>query len=435
MLKFFELFIVGFAPIFATVVMWYKLLNKKIDFKNYKLYITLFLSTIISLLNYFNANAFLRIFTATIILMLFFKYLFRNNIQRTIITPIFSQLIIMISEMLFAILIVLIFKLNSEEIVSTQFGKVFSNISIAIIAIFLSRIPIIYKFYNFIINITDKISKNVLVIFSLITILIANILTMVLYYKIDFMYLLIFNTMLTVFCFSIVLYSFKTKNNYIKVYDKYNTTLNSLKEYEDILDRYRVSNHENKNQLLTIRNMLPKSNKKVVSYIDTIVENKLKDNDKVMLETAKIPAGGLRGLVYSKILLMKDLDIHYELVISSEIKTVDLINKIDDSTMLDICKIIGVYLDNAIQAVENLKDKYVNIEMYLENKDLVISISNNYQNVIDIEKIEEKGYTSKGDGHGYGLTLTKEIIDNNKKLSNQKKMSKEIFTQMLKIKM
>jgi len=220
------------------------------------------------------------------------------------------------------------------------------------------------KLYDFLIKITDRINRNKLIVFSLFIVVIANLLTMFLYYRVEFVYLLIFNTCLTLFCLSIVIYSFKTQNNYIKVYDKYNTTLNSLKEYEDILDRYRISNHENKNQLLTIRNMLPKTNKKIISYIDKIIENKLKDNEKAMVEACKIPAGGLRGLIYSKILVMKNLKINYILEISKEVKTVDLIN-LDDSLMLDMCQVIGVYIDNAIGEVKKLKKKYINIEIYL----------------------------------------------------------------------
>ena len=180
--------------------------------------------------------------------------------------------------------------------------------------------------------------------------------------------------------------------------------------------------------------MLHKTNKKAISYIDSIVDNKLKDDEKIMYEASKIPAGGLRGLVYSKILTMKDLNIKYNLKISNDIKTVDLI-KIDDYLMLDICKIIGVYLDNAIQEVENLEQKYINIELYLDCENLVISISNNYKGVIEIDKIEQKGYSSKGKNHGYGLALAKDIIENNKHLLNEKRITKEIFSQILKIKM
>ena len=62
-------------------------------------------------------------------------------------------------------------------------------------------------------------------------------------------------------------------------------------------------------------------------------------------------------------------------------------------------------------------------------------ISNNYKCVIEIEKLEEKGYTSKGKVHGYVLCLVKDLIKNNKKLTNKKTISKETFCQQLIIKL
>ena len=117
-----------------------------------------------------------------------------------------------------------------------------------------------------------------------------------------------------------------------------------------------------------------------------------------------------------------------------EVRTVDLINSLENSDILSVCQVIGVYLDNAIQAVTNIKKKYINIDMYLDDDNLVFEISNYYEGKLEINKIEEKGYTTKGNGHGYGLSLANSIISKNKKLINEKKLSDSIFTQVLKIK-
>lgn len=418
----------------AIFYMWSKLNERKINFKDYKVYLSLFIIVIFSIFNYYIVNQFIRIVVITIFLGFNFWYIFRESLKETVITSIISQTITMIAEMIFAIIISCLFGLNSEDIVNTQFGQFLGNLIISIMILLIVNIPIIKKAYKSLIKATDKVGNNQLVITSFILIIFANLLTMVLYYQIEFIYLLIFNTLLTIFCLIIVIYSFKTKSKYMKVSNKYNTTINSLKEYDDILDKYRISNHENENQLLTIRNMLPEKDKKAISYIDNLVKTNIKDNGEVMFDVSKIPAGGLRGLIYSKVLEMKELNIDYELEISNSVKTVDLIN-IDDLLMLDICKVIGVYLDNAIQAVQNLEEKYINIEMYLDENDLVISILNNYSGQIMIDKIEQKGYTSKGKGHGYGLTLAKKIIDSNDNLINEKGISRDSFSQTLKIKL
>ena len=418
---------------YTLIIICSKLLNKKIDYKNYKVYVSLILLATISILNYYFVNNFIKITIISMLMVICCYFLFKCGIKSAVTAVILTHLIVMISDGLVAIILTVVFNLNAYES-NFQISPILINVLASVFCMFVYKLFFMKKLYNFIIKRTKKIKTFEITILCLIIIIFTNLFVMLTYKQTDFRVTIIINMIFTIFCFLIVLYSLKTKNNYNKVYDKYNTTINSLKEYEDILDKYKISNHENKNQLLTLRNMLHKTNKKAISYIDSIVDNKLKDDEKIMYEASKIPAGGLRGLVYSKILTMKDLNIKYNLKISNDIKTVDLI-KIDDYLMLDICKIIGVYLDNAIQEVENLEQKHINIELYLDCENLVISISNNYKGVIEIDKIEQKGYSSKGKNHGYGLALAKDIIENNKHLLNEKRITKEIFSQILKIKM
>lgn len=242
----------------------------------------------------------------------------------------------------------------------------------------------------------------------------------------------IFNIVTMVIFFAIIINSLKNKNDYIEVSDKYNTTVTSLKEYEVIVKNYRLSSHENKNQLLTIRNMIKNEEKDIPDYIDKIVKNELKDDEYLKNQSKIIPEGGLRGLIYSKMLVMKSKEIEFDFSIDKAISTVELI-KLGEETVLDICKIIGVFLDNAIEAVGALEEKFIDLEMSIENKRLSISVTNNYEGTIPISEIENQGYTTKGEGHGYGLALVKKLIDENQLLKNEKYISSDEFTQCLVI--
>lgn len=423
--------IIGIAMMnFSHVYTWHKLERKKINYRNYKLYIVLFISIIFLMASVSVVDKFMKIACTTTISILLNYYLMRQSIKRTVLIVIITQIITMSAE---TVLMFVLAMLGADigRVTSDIFGSFAVNTSVAIIVILVNMfMKIIPRIYQWIVKGTEKISSQCFIAISFIAILISNVLAMTVYYRIDFKYLLVFNTLVTIVYFIIIIHSLYNRNSYLKVFDKYNTTLSSLKEYEDILNQYRVSNHENKNELMTIRQMVKNKEKTVIEYIDKIVENKLRDNEELMGLSMVIPEGGLRGLIYSKMLIMKEKKIEFEISVDKAIKTVELI-KMKEGLLLDICKIVGVFLDNAIEEVEKLEERFVDLEMSLENRNLCISITNNYKGKINIEEMEEQGYTTKGEGHGYGLYLVRKIVEENTLLKNEKEITANGFTQRL----
>ncbi len=418
---------------FAYIFIWSRLLDKKIDFKDYKYYIVQVLFAFLMLLNFLFINTIFRVLVIVVIMTIFCYFLFKCNYRISFITSIFSQLTMMISELIFAILAVVILKIDSNFIVSNLVGKLIANIFISIIAIMACNIKIIQNLYNKIASSITEIKINSFVIIILATIITINFNFLSVYYHYPLLSIIIGNIAISVIYIFIYYKYLIAETNYSKINDKYNNTLNSLKEYEEILDVYRVSNHENKNQLLMIRNMIIKKEKDIPEYIDKIIDNKIKDDEKLMFDTNKIPAGGLRAVIYSKLLVMKDEKIDFNLIVDRKVRTVDLI-ELGESLMFDVCRITGVFLDNAIEEVKNKEDKRIFIELFTDEDKLCIKISNNFKGSINIEKIYDKGYTTKSEGHGYGLALVKEIVDKNSKLTNLTSVENDIFTQLLEIK-
>lgn len=426
-----SIIIYSFILVSSLLLIWHKLLDKKIIFKKSRLYITLIGLMTCSVFNYFLVNKFIKIVSITIVFIYFFRFLFNEKIQKCIITPIFYQLIIMLSESFYALAVIML-KFNIKDTIDSFWINMLSNILIAILSIMISKMKLIKKLYNKVIDFTDRISEIQLTLFCVIAILVANILSMIIYYKIPIQYLLIFNVSLTLLCCIVVFYSFKTQNSYNKVSDKYNIAINSLNDYEDMMSKYRIDNHENKNLLLAIRAMIINNEKDIPKYINSMIKDKYNDNEKLLMKVNVIPSGGLRATIYSEVLKIRKKDIKCSLTIDKKLKSITLI-ELDTNTIIDLCKIIGVFIDNAIEEVDNLEEKNIGISLYTDDNQLIIEISNNYNHSIQMDKIYDKGYTTKSEGHGYGLYMVKEIIEKNNKFENNINISKNIFTQIVKV--
>jgi len=413
---------------------WYKLLGEKIPWKSCKFYLVLLILSILGTFVNFMLPQYLKIILMILLLFISNLVLLNRNLNSTIITVSISEFIVMICEVVFVFLVIPFAGDSAETLQNSFAGILVINLGICCLSFSTLLTPFPYRLYDLLSKAFNNVHNNILIINFLVTVLLAVLLTVMGWMNFPKYLVLLLNTFLIIAYVAIIIKLVITEQRYKKISNKYETSLTSLREYEDIMDKYRVDNHENKNQLLTIRNMVKAKDKTVIKYIDKLVDNKITDNENIFYTTSKIPEGGLRATIYSKLCKMKDANIDYTLDIANDVRTVDLI-KLGDDTTLNICKIFGVFLDNAIEAVEKLDEKDIIIEIFIMDNDLYIEISNNYEEEIALEKIDNKGYTTKGKGHGYGLSLVREIIKNDCNLENEKKIDRDMFTQSLKIKM
>lgn len=433
LLDFFVHFIGNVLMTTFSIFCWIKFLNV-VKSNRLKLVLILFTATSVTLISQFFPNPIKLIMTFLILITINYLFISRD-LKKALVLTVISQMIIALAEVFFVIMGSIFIGEKIDSLVREPIPFIILHICIIFTAFIIIRTKFIYKIYN---SICDNRTKNFeSIAYSLMIIVTMLIATIESHIQMSFTLVLTINTIMAVMFISLVITSSKIKANYNKISNKYETSISSLKEYEVMIDKFRVDTHENKNEFLTIRNMLKDKNNKeqVIKYIDKIVDNKIKDNEKIMKQTAKIPKGGLRATIYSKLCLMDKLKIKYNLNISREIRTTDLIN-LDEDLVLKICKILGVFLDNAIEALKELKKKEISIEMYTIDNQLCIDITNNFKGTLDLDKIANMKYTTKGNGHGYGLTLVENILnEESEKLENEKSINRDTFTQTLKIKM
>lgn len=426
----------GIVMAIANIYMWHKLHNQKISFKNYKVYVSIIFISIICIFNYYFVNNYIKILIILVASFIGNCFLFKRKDTSNIFVPIISELIILLSELMISIVAFTILNLDMNFVSSNYFGSLIINILIGFMSVILVNISFFKKLLNFLQKITSNIPKNIIISIFALLIIICNFLLAISYYKIETKYVLIFDTVMIIIYSFIVFKMLEQKNRYIKISNKYNMTNTTLKELEQNVTRLKITNHENKNQLLTIRNMIKKGEdgKSLIKHIENIVNTKIKDDETLMLQTSTITNSMISSIVYSKMLTMKENDVDAALIISRDIKDLYL-SDIPDELAVEVCKIIGVYLDNALEEVSKYEEKIINIEFYAEKKTLCIAISNNFEGEIDFEKMDNPGYTTKENGHGYGLSLAREIIESNDRLSSEREIKDNIFKQILKIKM
>ena len=429
---FIQCLINSFAVIYVIAI----LLERKINFKDYKLYITLALFVVCAITCFKYVGSLIRFPIMTVTVCIGNYYLFRRNLRETLTSSVFEQLLFFFVEILLTIVLVFIFHVDSSKIGGDFLGNLFFVVLISLSSVVMILVfPCIKKLYKLFLKITYKINIRRLSVYILIIIISMNFFYISNFLEIDFQKVFVINIIFVVIYMFILFYAMHKQNENIKFKEENKILINNLNEYEKMLDHQRISNHENKNQLLTIKGMLDTDNEKVSDYIDEIVKEKRADDEVLYTKTKRIPAGGLQGLVYQKMLIMKDKDIQINLNISKKLIGIDFTDEFKEINY-DICRIVGVFLDNAIEEVikAKKKEREILVSMYIDEY-FIIEISNIFFGDIEINRLTEKGYTSKGKGRGYGLSLVDRIINKNDRLELETIVINNIFTQKLKIKM
>ena len=411
----------------AIIYVMFKILD--INFFNYsveKMILGYGLMIIYLTLSYNSTMLFLRYLSFIFVLTIIFFLILKNNTKEIFVASFLTFILIIISEFIFAVLVLNLLHMEVE----TFFGMIISNFSIGIIMVVLTSIKPILKLFHIISN--KLVSSNRYYVISIIiaVALSASIIVYINYFDISAALRFVLSII------AIMVYTFITttlfieKNQNDKMQYQYELALNNLKEYERILDIQKVSNHENKNQLLVIKSMISKQNKKAIEYIDSVLLDKKEDDEDFLYKTNTIPSGGLRGLIYYKLLLMKEKNINIDLSIPLNIRKINL-EKFGVNFNRDLCKILGVILDNSIQAVSELNEKNIEINFIFNDEKLIISVSNNYEGSIDLSMVDKMKYTTKGSGHGYGLTLLNQLVDKNDLITNERYICGKSFVQKI----
>ncbi|HHW48402.1 MAG TPA: GHKL domain-containing protein [Clostridiaceae bacterium] len=160
----------------------------------------------------------------------------------------------------------------------------------------------------------------------------------------------------------------------------------------------------------------------LLNYFNEVMEMNNKLSDTTILD---IKNAALYGLVASKIQYAEDKGVDFKVSTNSEIKDIPNIR------MIDLCEILGIFLDNAIEAAMESDEKTVLMEIFENFEYIGIIVKNTFKTYPDMNKIWNKGFSPKGEKRGMGLWIVKEILKSNKHILNNTYIKDNMFYQEL----
>lgn len=396
-----------------------------------KFFILMWLYFIISFMFIPNQLRFILFMIVSSVIM----YFILNVKEKTLLLYSFNTITIMsISEIIISLLLVLL-GIKSNEIVDNITYNLLANILISAVSIMIIKIPCIKRLIRKIIELfkNNKKLNNYLYVFLIILYLIVLKNGMEFLLKSNY-YINVFFIFGIFVILSIVIRN-ELKSEQLQEMNK--QMLNYVTKYEKIITEQGKANHEFKNQLMVIKGyaQMPPSQtsaNKLLEYLELVINDSKKTSSSYLIsQLNKFPMGGIKGVIYYKLSLMEDEKIKYEIDVETGVKT--KLNSLNVSMYKNITKILGVLLDNAIDASKKSKNRIIMLSVTKEKCAVIFNISNSYKGKIKLDKIGT-GYSTKGSGHGYGLRLVNDIIESNSDYKIENEVNKEYYVTKLIIK-
>ena len=236
-----------------------------------------------------------------------------------------------------------------------------------------------------------------------------------------------------VFSIYIVCILLKQRKHIENITKQYIESTEYYKMTEGLLEEYRYILHENKNQLLIIKSMI-EDNCELEEYLNHLINGRRNLKYEWVCDLKNIPIEGLKGLVNYKISEMKKKNLNVEIYIDDEIGKLK-IKTLTEKDQYELYSIIGVFLDNALEASSLSQEKMVSIQCFKEDNKVHIMIANTYAGKVDLNKINELGYSSKGKNRGVGLSLVNKILEKHPFYKNETELFDIFFVQHLYVKL
>ena len=322
-----------------------------------------------------------------------FFCIFNIKLSKSVFTSIVYVILLVIPDLLILSTAIYILGISKEYYYSDFASSLLGNISVCLCLVIITYV--LKKPLKKLINYNLSTNKKIIVMSSITLVMLA-----IFFYNLiktfEFNNNIITYLVIIVMLICILLYLFKQKIENEKISKKYDELLDVMKSYESDIEEQRTLRHETKNEFATIKCKLQdkEDNKTIIEYIDSVIGEKEKAGSTKYSKFKYLPSNGLKGFFYYKFIEAEKKGINVSINISKQIEN-SFLKDIETKDFKDLARIIGVYLDNAIEASSTSEDKKLGIEMYLIKEKIEIIITNTFNNEINLDKICKESFSTK----------------------------------------
>lgn len=419
-----------FVENFLTLTLFTSLLNITIN-KTQKLIYVLSTSCVSILSMFFISNPFNVIFNyflAIIISCIILKLSF----LKSVVAIISSGLIFNLIGALILNPYLTFFNISSAQLATIPIYRLFY---ICIMYTFISIIIVILKNRKLYINFlddTDKKTKFVLLsnlILGIITILVQSI---TLFYYVDklpiFITFLSFISFLTYFILSIYsltrVFKLTLTTRKLESAEEYNNTLRILH------DNVRGFKHDFDNIVTTIGGYVKTEDMEGLrNYHLQLEDDCQRVNNLYILNPEVVNNDGIYNLLTKKYYEAESKDIKVNITFLLDLSTLNM-------KIYEFARILGILLDNAIEASSECEEKIINIVFRNDPNNFrqLVLIENTFNDKnLDTDKIFEKGISGKENHTGLGLWEVRKLIKKNSNINLYTSKNNKYFSQQLEI--